>query len=122
MKQVLWKSYAVIFCSIQALYAASMDWGTQDIAILIWYLVGCLALIGFAFQIKVAVPGIWKTYFALLTAALSLFAVFVIYGAIGRGATDSLGQMSLILLVQVPFWYAVWAYAYRSKQLWAQGV
>lgn len=119
---VLWKGYALIFCGIQAINLVNMEWAVKDVAFLAWYTAGCAALIGYAFNIKVAIPIVWKVYFSVLVVAASFFAAMLMYGALNGASPEVLQQAALLLLPQVPFWYAVWAYAYRSKQVWQQGV
>lgn len=99
-----------------------IEWITEDVVLMIWYLLGCVALTGFTFKVKIAAPIIWKVYFLILVVAAAVFSTFLIFGITNGASSETLEQAILMLLLQTPFWYAVWAYAYRSKELWAKSV
>jgi hypothetical protein len=122
MKQVLWKGYAFIFCGLQAFSIYHMQWGVKEIAFLLWYIGGCLALIGYAFNIRIAIPMVWKVYFSVLVLAMVVFGAMLAFSVIGGVPSEALRASAILVLPQIPFWYAVWAYAYRSASLWQQSV
>ncbi|MBT3043513.1 MAG: hypothetical protein KME67_11680 [Candidatus Thiodiazotropha sp. (ex Codakia orbicularis)] len=97
-----------------------MEWKTEEIALSAWSLLGCVPLLGFAFSFKAAIPLVWKVYFSLLILIVGVFSSFLLFSAINSGFNEALGQAVFAMVVQVPFWYAVWAYAYRSKGIWAR--
>lgn len=97
-----------------------MELNAKEIALLAWGIMGCVPLLGFAFKFKAAVLLIWKLYFLLLILAAGVFSAFLLFGAITSGFNEELGRTALVMVFQVPFWYAVWAYAHRSTELWVR--
>ena len=120
MERVAWQIYAAIFCGIQLVGMLQMEWIIEDIALSAWILLGCIPLLGFAFKFKAAIPLVWKAYFLLLIIVVGMFTTFLLFGAFNSGFNEAHGKTLLAMVIQVPFWYAVWAYAYRSKGLWVR--
>ena len=120
MPSFLWKIYALTFLAIQLWsLVVSKEFGMELLAT-IWSLMGCIALIGYAFNKPLGRAIVWKIYFTILLLVGTPFIAFLIYG-ISNGANDPiLYGVGLALLIQVPYWYALWHYAYKSKQIWVQ--
>ena len=120
MQRAAWQIYAALFCGVQFFGILQTELISEKIALSAWSLLGCVPLLGFAFGFKAAIPLVWKAYFLLLVLAAVVFSAFLFLGAINSGLNKAHAQSLLAMIVQVPFWYAVWAYAYRSKDIWAR--
>lgn len=118
MKDGLWKLYALLFVAIQIWSILESDKNSTEFGFFIWSLAGTLALIGYVFKKPIGARIIWRIYFGLLVLSAAVFLSFVLIGLISNPNIEIMSDIVFIIAVQMPYWFAIWAYAYKSNQIW----
>lgn len=120
MNAILWKIYAFIFCCVQLVNIFDSRHDLYGIAISIWSLVGIFALLGYIYKTPVGWLIVWKIYFGLVIFVACAFLGFISIGLVNNPSNEGIFYFVLVYLVQIPYWYAIWAYAYKSHKIWAK--
>ena len=92
----------------------------HDIALSAWSLIGIFALLGYIFKKPVGWQNLWKVYFGLVVFVACAFLIFTGYSFISLSSSEGAAFIAIMYLVQIPYWFAIWAYAYKSQDIWAQ--
>jgi|GEM_PF-3330675 len=122
MSKKLWKGYAIVMCAftIWSLLSSGLD--VTSLGVSIFNAVGLIGLYGYIFNTGIGHTFMWKIYFGLLAFWMSAFAVFSVTGLVSHFELGLALGFGLLLGVQMPLFYALWAYVYKSKELWQKNV
>ncbi len=118
MKSMLWKVYTLIFCAIQITSILENGNKLSEMVITIWSMIGIVALVGYVLKKSIGAAIIWRIYFGILAISVTMFLVFLVYAYLAKPNTEAALSIGFMLLVQIPYWYALYVYAYKSKYLW----
>ena len=120
MSAILWKIYAFIFCGIQLVNIFDGGYDFYGIALSVWSLVGIFALLGYIYKKPVGWLIVWRIYFGLVIFVACVFLSFVAIGFVTNPGNEATFIFVLIYLVQIPYWFAIWSYAYKSQEIWVK--
>jgi NADH:ubiquinone oxidoreductase subunit K len=121
-KTVLWSVYlAIIVCSI-LWELLPLPQNPKEYIGIVSSLIWCIGLFGFVFQRRILHKLFWRIWFSLimLTTA-SAFTLFIFTMSTRISQTPSYALLlfySAIIVLILPMYYALYAYVYRSPNIW----
>ncbi|MCU7797486.1 MAG: hypothetical protein KZQ75_10180 [Candidatus Thiodiazotropha sp. (ex Myrtea spinifera)] len=116
----LWKTYFFVLLAIFILGFQDYEVTSENITYDLFIIFGFIGFAGFVFQIAIGKPVIWKLYFGIILIAAGAFLSFIGYSVISGRFESGMFDILLILVIQIPYWYGLWKYAYKSQKLWSE--
>ena len=116
-KTVLWSVYLTIIVCSTVWDLVPLPQNPKEYIGVVASFIWCIGLFGFIFQRRILHKLFWRILFSLiLAAAAAAFTVFIFM-------FTSFTQMQLLsyavmLVLSFPMYYAIYAYAYRSPNVW----
>lgn len=118
----LWKVYAVSLCGAFSWNVLRSDFDVMSMIINALSLVSLVGMCGFAFKVAIGRAFVWKVNFGFFALMGSAFLVLSAFGLARNFHFDLAFSLGAVVALQIPLVYALWAYAYRSEEVWQRNV
>ncbi len=113
----LWRIYLVVMVGVAVWTVFPLPRELAEIFSLLVSLVGLIGLFGFAFQRRIARRLFWRIWFGLtLFSIAATFSMFI--GMLSLGFEVQLQWLVVLVVLNLPMYYALFMYAYRSPHVW----
>ena len=119
-KTVLWSVYLAIMVCGTILELLPPPQNPKEYIGIVSGFIWCIGLFGFIFQRRILHKLFWRLWFSLILVATAIaftFFTFMMFTSVTQTHTQMLISGATLILI-FPMYYALYAYAYRSPNIW----
>lgn len=118
MSKKLWKAYVLMLAAFLVWAFLHSDFDVLNLIFITLAVVGLIGVFGFAFSVRIGFALIWKLVFFVFVALALLALKHDVSRLLNSFDLSVALDLSLMLIFQGTYLSALWAYAYKSSEVW----
>lgn len=118
----LWKIYVVLIFGTFSWNVFRYEFDVMSMIFTALSLVNIIGVCGFAFKVAIGRAFFWKINFGFFALMCSSFLVFSAFGLAQNFHLGLAVSLGVVVAFQMPLAYGLWAYAYKSEEVWQRDV